>query len=122
MPKDGRLSFRRAIVHRLLPTLRAFNPSLILLSTGFDTMDTDVGNMRQGRCGMDLTLEDIQWVTAEILKVADICCNGRMVSVLEGGYGALPKASLIKTGDSGQKVNTRRSVTKVSMPGRRCVL
>lgn len=117
MPKDGRLSFRRAIVQRLLPALRAFNPSLILLSTGFDTLETDVGNMRQGQCGMNLTLEDIQWVTSEILMVADICCNGRVVSVLEGGYGALPKTNSNKTGDSSQKqVNTRRSAsaTKVS--------
>ena len=37
---------------------------------------------------MDLTSEDFQWVTKEIMRIADICCNGRLVSVLEGGYGS----------------------------------
>jgi hypothetical protein len=29
---------------------------------------------------MDLKIEDFEWATTEILKVADICCNGRVVS------------------------------------------
>lgn len=37
--------------------------------------------------GMDLNAEDFSWATTEIMKIADICCNGRVVSVLEGGYG-----------------------------------
>lgn len=37
--------------------------------------------------GMDLNSEDFSWATTEIMKIADICCNGRLVSVLEGGYG-----------------------------------
>ena len=36
---------------------------------------------------MDLSPEDFAWATTEVLKIADICCNGRLVSVLEGGYG-----------------------------------
>ena len=33
----GRQAYRHAIQYRLLPALRAFNPDLILKSTGFDT-------------------------------------------------------------------------------------
>lgn len=87
----GREAYRQAIIQRLLPSLRAFNPDLILLSTGFDPADGDVGNTRSGtsdgETGMDLRPEDFEWVTSEILNIADICCSGRVVSVLEGGYG-----------------------------------
>ncbi len=30
--------------------------------------------------------EDFGWVTAEICKIAAECCEGRVVSTLEGGY------------------------------------
>jgi hypothetical protein len=93
----GREAFRQAIVQRLIPSLRAFNPGLILLSSGFDAALGDVGNSRvrpspsgygtETCAGMDLLEEDFEWVTTEITKIADICCAGRVVSVLEGGYG-----------------------------------
>jgi len=88
----GRRAFRAAIATRLVPTLRAFNPSLILLSTGFDALHTDVGNSRTTSKGaqvpgMDLRPDDFFWVTREIQTIADMCCQGRVVSVLEGGYG-----------------------------------
>jgi len=89
--RTGRTAFRNAIVARLVPTLRAFNPDLVLLSTGFDAILDDVGNSRAAGKGMvsglDLTPEDFFWVTKEIQKVADMCCGGKIVSVLEGGYG-----------------------------------
>lgn len=37
--------------------------------------------------GLDLEPEDYAWTTRKILEIADICCHGRVVSVLEGGYG-----------------------------------
>lgn len=95
----GRDAFRRAITQRLIPSLRAFNPDLILLSSGFDAAKGDVGNRRDGRRGgvaegddqevggMDLLPEDFAWMTAEIMKIGDLCCGGKVVSVLEGGYG-----------------------------------
>ena len=36
---------------------------------------------------MDLSPDDFAWATTEVLKIADICCSGKVVSVLEGGYG-----------------------------------
>lgn len=62
------------------------------MSSGFDAAAGDVGNCRNYpglRCerGMDLSPEDFGWATTEIMKVADVCCNGKVVSVLEGGYG-----------------------------------
>jgi acetoin utilization deacetylase AcuC-like enzyme len=92
---SGRVAYRRAIQNRLLPALRAFNPDLILISTGFDACKGDVGNAKhefggKERMGMDLEPEDYAWTTRKILEIADICCQGRVVSVLEGGYGKTP--------------------------------
>ena len=86
----GRVGVRRAIDARLVPALRAFAPDLILLSAGFDGGVRDVGNSRNdGRAtpGMNLTPADFAHVTAAVLSVARSCCPGRVVSVLEGGYG-----------------------------------
>ena len=89
----GRIAYRKAITERLLPALRAFNPSLILMSTGFDAGMDDVGNTRvvangSRVQGMDLRPDDFEWATSEVMNIADITCNGRLVSVLEGGYGS----------------------------------
>lgn len=88
---SGRLAVRRMVSMRLIPALRAFGPDLILISAGFDAGKGDLGNTREkGRSlvhGMDLLPEDFQWITQQVLAVARISCPGRVVSVLEGGYG-----------------------------------
>mmetsp|Transcript_49530 Transcript_49530/g.59942 ORF Transcript_49530/g.59942 Transcript_49530/m.59942 type:complete len:391 (+) Transcript_49530:879-2051(+) len=95
----GRKAYRRAIEHRLLPALRAFNPDLILISAGFDAARGDVGNAKhiaggREKMGLDLDPEDYAWTTQKIMTVADICCQGRVVSVLEGGYGRTPSGAV----------------------------
>ena len=37
---------------------------------------------------LDLTPADFEWLTHQLLGVAAVCCPGRVVSVLEGGYGS----------------------------------
>jgi acetoin utilization deacetylase AcuC-like enzyme len=88
----GRIAYRNSIQNRLLPALRAFNPDLILISAGFDACKGDVGNAKhemggKEKMGIDLEPDDYAWTTRKILEIADICCQGRVVSVLEGGYG-----------------------------------
>jgi len=94
---SGRLAYREAIQNRLLPSLRAFNPDLIIISAGFDAARGDVGNARHERggekMGLDLEPEDYAWTTRKICEIADICCQGRVVTVLEGGYGRTPPTS-----------------------------
>ena len=41
----------------------------------------------QATPGLNLTPDDFAWITSQVLSVARICCPGRCVSVLEGGYG-----------------------------------
>ena len=76
----------------MLPSLRAFCPDLVLISAGFDGGAGDIGNSKldaQEKChqGLDLLPADFEWATEQILAVAAVCCPGRVVSVLEGGYG-----------------------------------
>jgi acetoin utilization deacetylase AcuC-like enzyme len=63
-----------------LPVLRQFRPELILVSAGFDAhADDPLGGMR-------LTAPYFGRLTAAIARVADQCCEGRLVAVTEGGY------------------------------------
>jgi hypothetical protein len=91
-PRDGRKAVTGAVLSRLIPALRAFAPDLIMLSAGFDAGKGDVGNSFTDAAGaahggMDMAPDDFAWVTQQIMAVARVCCPGRVVSVLEGGYG-----------------------------------
>ncbi len=64
----------------LRPAALAFDPSLILVSAGFDThVDDPVGAMRMTPAGFAA-------LTRSLMMVADAVCGGRLVLVLEGGY------------------------------------
>ncbi len=73
--------FRNAMQYEILPAVKRFNPDLIFISAGFDSHYKDMLG------GFQFTDDDFYWVTKEIMKIADACCDGRIVSVLEGGYG-----------------------------------
>jgi len=79
-PGSGSDPFRQGYVQRILPRLREFGPDLIIMSAGFDA------HARDPLAQLRLQTEDFVWVTREILKVADECCHGRAILVLEGGY------------------------------------
>lgn len=74
--------WRRAWRDKILPAVVNFNPDLILVSAGFDAHRKDVINYRY----IGVTEADYEWLTDQIVQVANRCCNGRVVSVLEGGY------------------------------------
>ncbi len=95
--KAGRCFWREKFEKRVLPALRAFCPDLILVSAGFDGGKDDIGNARLSGDpphdqGLDLETIDFDWATRRIARVADICCGGRVVSVLEGGYGKIKRS------------------------------
>jgi acetoin utilization deacetylase AcuC-like enzyme len=77
---DGGAELREAFQDRILPALNAFAPELIIVSAGFDAHERDpLGSLR-------MTADDFAWVTRELLQAAETHCDGRLVSVLEGGY------------------------------------
>ena len=79
-PHDGGAEFREAFESRILPALHNFGPDLVLISAGFDAhRDDPLANLR-------LTEPDFAWATEALMKVADSHANGRLVSMLEGGY------------------------------------
>lgn len=68
-----------------MPRLAKFQPDFILVSAGFDAHEMDhihaPGDTR-------ITEFEYQWVTEQIVKVANQFCKGRLISVLEGGYSS----------------------------------
>jgi len=72
--------FREQIAAKMLPAIRAFNPELLIISAGFDAHHLDP------LAGLNLQDDDFDWVTRELIKIADETCEGRVVSILEGGY------------------------------------
>jgi acetoin utilization deacetylase AcuC-like enzyme len=79
-PGDGGEPFREAVESRILPALRNFGPDLVLISAGFDAHEADpLANLR-------LVEADFMWVTEKLAEAASRHCNGRIVSMLEGGY------------------------------------
>jgi len=77
-----RLELRDAYRKNVIPSLLEFDPDMIFISAGFDAHRRD--SMNFGYVGM--IEEDYEWLTEQLVKVANTCCNGRVVCALEGGY------------------------------------
>lgn len=76
---DGRAA-KLALQEQWLPALEAFKPQMIFISAGFDAHKEDLLG------GMALVEADYVWMTRELMQVAARHCEGRIVSMLEGGY------------------------------------
>jgi len=76
----GSEEFRAAVREQWLPALHRFQPQMIFVSAGFDAhRDDDMAEL-------NLTDADYHWVSVQILQAAAESADGRVVSVLEGGY------------------------------------
>jgi acetoin utilization deacetylase AcuC-like enzyme len=79
-PYDDGEQFREAFEQRVLAELDAFRPDIVLISAGFDAHDADpLANLR-------LVEADFRWATDRLVELADRRSDGRVVSMLEGGY------------------------------------
>ena len=65
---------------RPLPAIDAFAPGLLLVSAGFDAHRNDP------LASLQLDAADYGWLTAALRRIADRHAQGRIVSMLEGGY------------------------------------
>ena len=70
----------QAFEGKLVPAARNFKPDFILISAGFDGMRNDLLGQ------FDITPQGFAAITRVVVKLADELCQGRIVSVLEGGY------------------------------------
>ncbi len=77
---DGGDAFREAFEVAILPRLRDFKPELLIISAGFDA------HTRDPLANLNLVEADYTWVTKKLMDVADDSAQGRIVSMLEGGY------------------------------------
>lgn len=87
--ESGGAEFRYGMSSRLLPALETFAPELLLISAGFD------GHRHDPMGDLSLVEADYTWITRKLGEVANRCCRGRMVSVLEGGYNPAALASSV---------------------------
>ena len=77
---DGGDAFREAFEVVILPRLRAFKPDILVISAGFDA------HTRDPLANLNLVEADYAWVTKKLMEIADASAQGRIVSLLEGGY------------------------------------
>ena len=77
---DGGEAFRAAMTSVILPRIKQHQPDLIILSAGFDA------HHRDPLASLQLTEQDFGWATRQVMALAEKHCNGRIVSILEGGY------------------------------------
>jgi acetoin utilization deacetylase AcuC-like enzyme len=71
---------RKAALEHWFPALDKFEPELLLISAGFDAHREDLLG------GLALVEADYEWMTRELMAVAARHSQGRIVSMLEGGY------------------------------------
>jgi len=76
----GSSVFRSAIEADWLPALQNFRPDILLISAGFDAHRDDP------LAGLMLEDDDYMWLGQWLRSQADTLCEGRMISMLEGGY------------------------------------
>ena len=79
-PESGGAVMRQAYENKAFPALESFAPQLLILSAGFDAhADDPLANL-------NWTTADFIWLTEALCDIAARHCQGRIVSVLEGGY------------------------------------
>lgn len=79
-PGTNGASFRQVYEDAVLPQLDRFAPELVIVSAGFDAHRDDP------LAQLELLEEDFAWVMGALCDIAAKHCDGRLVSVLEGGY------------------------------------
>ena len=68
------------VFDRVLKKLEEFRPEFILISAGFDAHEDDP------LAQFNLKTEDYFTITKRVLETSKKFCNGKVVSILEGGY------------------------------------
>ena len=72
--------YMAVLENKLVPKIFEFNPDLIILSAGFDAHQNDP------LANMEISTACFGAMTKMILATAEEVCQGRLISLLEGGY------------------------------------
>lgn len=86
--------YRRVFAEELRPVAGRFGPDVILISAGFDAHRDDP------LASIGLRTADFGVLTEMVVGIAEEYCEGRIVSILEGGYnlGALERSAACHVG------------------------
>ena len=76
----GDVAYKTLFRDTLLPALTAFKPDFLILSAGFDAHRADP------LAGMTLSTDGFSELSKQVRGFAESACEGRLLSVLEGGY------------------------------------
>tara|TARA_R110000824_G_scaffold318073_2_gene505310 strand:- start:50264 stop:51175 length:912 start_codon:yes stop_codon:yes gene_type:complete len=79
-PGTGDKEYQQIFSATAIPALQSFRPQLLLVSAGFDAHHADP------LAGLNLTTSSYQWLGEKLGKLADEYADGKMLSILEGGY------------------------------------
>jgi len=80
LPGRGDDEYRRMIMQDLVPAIKKFKPEFMILSAGFDAHQSDLMS------GTNLSTDGYDFVSEVIMNLVNRFTDGRVVSVLEGGY------------------------------------
>ena len=72
--------YEAAFVQKILPALDKFGPDAVLISAGFDAHHSDP------LADIKLSTDFFAWMTMRLMEVAEKHAEGRLISLLEGGY------------------------------------
>ena len=82
--------FIQILENEILDKINIFKPEVILVSAGFDA------HKRDPLANINLESDDFKIITNKIVEIANIHCQGRIISFLEGGYDLLALSESIK--------------------------
>jgi len=91
LPGQGDKELKKIYKTELFPLFADFKPEFVFLSTGFDAHIDDVMS------DLKFSSDCFEWIIKEIIKQANQYANGRIISVLEGGYSLERLPELAKT-------------------------
>jgi len=80
LPGSGDADYREAFTSQVIPAVERFEPQAIILSAGFDAHADDP------LAFIELTDDAFVWMMRQVLELSRRYAEGRILSVLEGGY------------------------------------
>jgi acetoin utilization deacetylase AcuC-like enzyme len=80
LPGQGDHEYKELIIKNLLVDFAKFRPEVILVSVGFD------GHVDDDMSGIRLSTKWYSWIMERVMEMSDSYSNGRLITVLEGGY------------------------------------
>jgi len=80
MPGAGDDEYRRAFDESVLPAVEGFKPQFVLISAGFDAHKLDP------LAPIELPTLSFEWMSDALIDMAKRHADGKIVSLLEGGY------------------------------------